>query len=140
MPHVASLLNAFPVMLCCFAAPTSQTVDANHKAQYIKSCELDPMGGNEYYAIENSDLYQGVTFCYHILLAEEEQAGHIRQDITDLWDKSKFSDPSACKAENFSPDITIGKQVVRPTRTQHEFVGGDNQYCNPRRQRRGSIR
>ena len=131
--------------LCGAAVPQkvwrgrSQILDES-KAQYLKSCELDPMGGNEYYAIETSELHQGVTFCYHVLLAAEEQAGHIKQDITDLWGPNKFSDPSACRADNFSPDITIGSQVIRPTLTQHEFVGGDNRWCNPRRERRGSIR
>jgi len=114
--------------------------DNDDESVYIKSCNLDSMIGEEFYAVQESISDAGIIFCYHIKIGSEEVLGHIKQDISEYSrDESKFDNAENCNAKNFIPDLTVGKKLERVSESKHEYIGGDAKYCPNGKQRRASL-
>merc|ERR1712166_1470900 len=96
----------------------------------VGECNLEPLTGEEYYALEESSMYKNTYYCYHVKVGSE-----IAQDTTGV-----AASGLTCNEENFSPDQEIGTSVSKVSETEQLYTMGTSQYCKSGNSRQGHLK
>jgi len=116
-----------------FIAPAAENQVCQIAPNIEGECELGALTGREYYALEQSTLYAGTIYCYHIKVGSEDEIGHIRQD-------TNVGHELECNEENFTQDQTVGSEVSQISSTEQVYTQGTSAGCGAGRTRQGHLR
>merc|ERR1711966_24582 len=116
-----------------FIAPAAENQVCQIAANTVGDCELGALTGSEYYALEESTLYAGTIYCYHIKVGSEEELGHIKQDTS-------VDSHLECNEENFTADQVVGTEVSEISDIEQLSTQGTSASCGAGRTRQGHLR
>ena len=116
-----------------FIAPAAENQVCQIAANTVGECELGALTGSEYYALEESTLYAGTIYCYHIKVGSEEELGHIKQD-------TNVGSHLECNEENFTADQVVGTEVSEISDIEQLYTQGTSASCGTGRTRQGHLR
>ena len=113
-----------------FIVPDAENQVCQIAPNTVGECNLEPLTGEEYYALEESSMYKNTYYCYHVKVGSE-----IAQDTTGV-----AASGLTCNEENFSPDQEIGTSVSKVSETEQLYTMGTSQYCKSGNSRQGHLK
>merc|ERR1712166_1330511 len=118
-----------------FIVPDAENQVCQIAPNTVGECNLEPLTGEEYYALEESSMYKNTYYCYHVKVGSETNQGHIAQDTTGV-----VASGLTCNEENFSRDQEVGNHVSKVSDTEQLYTLGTAQYCESGKSRQGQLK